>query len=98
MKLDATAYFQCAKDDVKSVKQYTRTWYFAKKYMFLRRKQDQSVRYVNYVTDLLVQCSLNKNAIYYFQYQRRMYFLIFIIYCFKTNIFFWSTLQIWRLQ
>ena len=29
MKLDATAYFQCAKDDVKSVKQNTRTWYFA---------------------------------------------------------------------
>ena len=25
MKLDATAYFQCAKDDVKSVKQHTRT-------------------------------------------------------------------------
>ena len=26
------------KDDVKSVKQHTRTWYFAEKYMFLRRK------------------------------------------------------------
>ena len=31
MKLDAAAYFQCAKDDVKSVKQQTRTWYFAEK-------------------------------------------------------------------
>ena len=38
MKLDATAYFQCEKDDVKSVKQHTRTWYFAEKYMFLLRK------------------------------------------------------------
>ena len=38
MKLDATADFQCAYDDVKSVKQHTRTWYFADKYMFLRRK------------------------------------------------------------
>ena len=72
MKLDGTAYFQCAKDYVKNVKQHTRTWYFEEKYMFLRRKQDQSVRYVNYVTDLLVQCSLYKNAIYYVQYQRRM--------------------------
>ena len=33
MKLDATAYFQCAKDDVKSVKQHTRTCYFMKKYV-----------------------------------------------------------------
>ena len=31
MKLDATAYLQCAKDDVKSVKQHTRKWYFAEK-------------------------------------------------------------------
>ena len=31
MKLDATAYFQCAKDDVKSVKRHTKTWYFAEK-------------------------------------------------------------------
>ena len=38
MKLDAPAYFQCAKDNVKSVKQRTRTWRFAEKYMFLRRK------------------------------------------------------------
>ena len=38
MKLDATGYFQCAKDDVKSIKQHTRTWYFAEKYMFLRKK------------------------------------------------------------
>ena len=38
MKLDATAYFQCEKDDVKSVMQHTRTWYFAEKYMFLYRK------------------------------------------------------------
>ena len=38
MKLDAIAYFQCEKDDVKSVKQHPRTWYFAEKYMFLRRK------------------------------------------------------------
>ena len=38
MKLDATAYFKCAKDDVKSVKQQTRTWFFAEKYIFLRRK------------------------------------------------------------
>ena len=72
MKPDATDYFQCANDDAKSVKQHTWTWYFAEKYMFLRRKQDQSVRYVNYVTDLLVQCSLYKNAIYYFKCQRRM--------------------------
>ena len=72
MKLDATAYLQCAKDNVISVKQHTRTCYFAEKYMFLRRKQDQSVWYVKYVTDLLVQCSLYKNAICYFQYQRRM--------------------------
>ena len=72
MKLDATICFQCAKDGVKSVKQYTRTWYFAEKYMFLLRKQDQSVRYVNYVTDLLAHCPLYKNTIYYFQYQRRM--------------------------
>ena len=33
MKLDATAYFQCAKDDVKSAKQHTRTWYFAEIYV-----------------------------------------------------------------
>ena len=38
MKLYATAYLQRAKDDVKSVKQQTRTWIFAEKYMFLRRK------------------------------------------------------------
>ena len=38
MKLDATAYFQCEKDDVKSVKQQIRTRYFAEKYMFLPRK------------------------------------------------------------
>ena len=38
MKLDATAYFPCAKDDVKSVQQHTKTLYFADKYMFLRRK------------------------------------------------------------
>ena len=38
MKLDATAYLKYANDDVKSVKQHTRTWYFAEKYMFLRRK------------------------------------------------------------
>ena len=38
MNLDATAYFQFAKDGVKSVKQHTRTWYFAEKYMFLNRK------------------------------------------------------------
>ena len=38
MKLDTTAYFQCVKDNVKSVKQHTKTWYFAEKYMFLRRK------------------------------------------------------------
>ena len=38
MKLDATAYFQYAKDDVKSVKQHPRTCYFADKYMFLRKK------------------------------------------------------------
>ena len=38
MKLYATAYFQCEKDDVKNVKQHTKTWYFAEKYMFLRRK------------------------------------------------------------
>ena len=31
MKLDATAYFQCEKDDVKSVMQHTRTLYFAEK-------------------------------------------------------------------
>ena len=31
MKLDATAYFQCAKHDVKSVKQHTKTLYFAEK-------------------------------------------------------------------
>ena len=31
MKLDATAYFQFAKHDVKSVKQHTWTWYFAEK-------------------------------------------------------------------
>ena len=37
MKLDATAYFQFAKDDVKSVKQHPRTLYFVEKYMFLRR-------------------------------------------------------------
>ena len=72
MILDATAYFQCAKDDIKSVKQHTRTWYFDEKYMFLRRKYDQGVRYVNYVTDLLAQCSLYKNTIYYFQHQKRM--------------------------
>ena len=88
MKLDATAYFQCAKDDIKIAKQHTRTWYFAENYMFLRRKWDPSVRYVNYVTDLLAQCSLYNNTIYYFQYQRRMLFLIFIIYCFNAIIFF----------
>ena len=71
MKLDTTAYFQCAKDDVKSVKQHTRTWCFAEKYMFLRWKQDQSARYVNYVTDLLANCYLYKKTIYYFKYQRR---------------------------
>ena len=38
MKLGAPAYFQCAKDDVKSVKQHGRTWYFAEKFMFLLRK------------------------------------------------------------
>ena len=38
MKLDTTAYFQYAKDDVKRVKQRPRTWYFAEKYMFLLRK------------------------------------------------------------
>ena len=38
MKLDAKAYFQRAKHDVKSVKQHTRTWYFAEQQMFLRRK------------------------------------------------------------
>ena len=38
IKLDATAYFQCANDDVKSVKQHTRNLYFAEKYMFLRRE------------------------------------------------------------
>ena len=37
MKLDATAYFQCAKDDVKSVKQHTRTC-FLQKNIFLRSK------------------------------------------------------------
>ena len=31
MKLDATAYFQCANDDVKSFKQHTWTWYFPEK-------------------------------------------------------------------
>ena len=88
MKLDATASFQCAKDDVKSVKQHTRTWHFAEKYMSLRSKYVQSVRYVNYVTNLLAQCSLYKNTIYYFQYQKRMQLLIFFIYSFKPNIFF----------
>ena len=34
MKLDATAFFQCAKDGVKSVKQYTRTWCFAENICF----------------------------------------------------------------
>ena len=33
MKQRATAYFLCAKDDVKSVKQHTKTWCFAKKYV-----------------------------------------------------------------
>ena len=36
MKLDENSLL--SKDGVKSVKQHTRTWYFAKKYMFLRRK------------------------------------------------------------
>ena len=35
MKLYATAYFKCEMDDIKSVKQHTRTWYFAEKYMLL---------------------------------------------------------------
>ena len=34
IKQDATAYFQCAKDDVKTYEQHTRTCYFAEKYMF----------------------------------------------------------------
>ena len=74
MELDATAYFQCAKDDVLSVKQYTRTLYFAEKYMFVRRKYDQSVSFVNKVTDLFAQCSLYKNTIYYFQHQEECNF------------------------
>ena len=47
-----------------------------------------STRYVNYVTDLLAQCSLHKNTIYYIGHQKRMLFLIHIIFCFKTNSFF----------
>ena len=31
MKLDATDYFQCTKDDVKSAKQHARAWHFAEK-------------------------------------------------------------------
>ena len=33
-----TAFFKCEKDDVKSDKQHTRTWYFAEKYEFLLKK------------------------------------------------------------
>ena len=88
MKQDATSYFQCAKDDVNVLNNTLEPDILRQKYVFLRMKYDQSVRYVNYVTDLLAQCSLYKSTIYYFQYQRRMLFLIFIIYCFKTNSFF----------
>ena len=70
MKLDATAYFQCAKDDVKVLSNTLEPDILKK--IYVSTQEDQSVRYVNYVTDLLVKCSLYKNAIYYVQYQRRM--------------------------
>ena len=41
-----------------------------------------------YITDLQAQCSLYKNTIYNFQYQRKMLFLKFINYCFKPFYFF----------
>ena len=66
MKLDATAYFQCAKDGVISVKEHTRTWYFAENICFYAGNKIQSVRYVNYVTNILAQCSLYKNAFFLF--------------------------------
>ena len=31
MKPDTRAYFKCTKDDVKSVKQHTKTWHFVEK-------------------------------------------------------------------
>ena len=54
--------------------------------MFLRRTYDQSVRYVNHVTDLLALCSLYKNTIYYFQYQNKnTIFNIQSLYFFLVN-------------
>ena len=44
MKSNATAYFHRAKNDVKSVKQHTWTWYFAENYMLLRRKWRQEYK------------------------------------------------------
>ena len=87
MELDATAYFQCAKDDVLSVKQYTRTLYFAEKYMFVRRKYEQSVSFVNYVTDLFAQCSLYKKTIYYSNTKKNAIFNIHHL-LFQNQYFF----------
>ena len=89
MKLDATAYFQCAKDDVKVLSNTLEPDILQKKYVSAQEIWPECIRYVNYVTALLAQCFLHKNTIYYFQYQKKkMKFLIFIVYCFKTNNFF----------
>ena len=55
----------------KFVKQHTSSWYFAEKYIILPKKVI-SVRHVNYVTDLFAHCSLHKNTIHNFQYQKRI--------------------------
>ena len=64
------------KNDVKSVKQHTRTWFFAeKKYVFTQEIRPGckvcELRYRPIATMFFIQ-----EYLYYFQYQRRMLFLI----------------------
>ena len=74
MKLDATAYFQCAKGDVKSVKQHTRTWYFEEKIYVSMQEIRPECKVCELRYQPISKCSLYMNTIYYFKYQRKMLF------------------------
>ena len=60
MKKYATTYFQCAKDDVKSVQRHTRIWYFAEKiYLSTQEIRPEckvcELRYLPIVTMFFIQ-------------------------------------------
>ena len=86
MKLDVTTYFQCAKDDVKSVKQRTRTRYLKKTYVPTQEIRPEckvcELRYQPIGTMFVIQ---EYNLLFPIP---KKCILIFIIYCFKTNIIF----------